>query len=692
MERTRIVRHVRHIWLLCVAVVLAAAGSQVTAHDRDRDQDRNDERNHNRDSNRKGRSPFVTREGSDLYLQGRPFRFAGSNNYYPIYKSPLMVRALLDKAAASDFAVMRVWSTAVIGNQDGSNSVDGIKEGVYTHYWDGAAPAFNDGPDGLQRLDLVVAEAGKRKLKLILPLVNNWNEFGGMNQYVRWRGGQYHDDFYTDTTIKSWYKAWISHLLNRKNSITGIRYKDDPTIMMWELANEPRCIGSGGANGYPRSPNCTTDTLVSWAGEMSRYIKSIDKNHLVSVGDEGFLCLPNGTDWTDNCSEGVDSYAFAALPHVDAMSVHLYPDADSWGKTPEWGTDWIIKHVQKAKKLRKAVYLGEFGTKSKDVRNPVYFEWTRALFYSGANGGLYWILSDVQDNGVLYPDYDRLTVYCPSPVCTTMSNFSARMATGRILGFPPVADDDAAEAAFGASVTFTPSSNDVSYLGHKPVPSTIDLDPAANGQQIALINSAGSFLLNPNGTVSFTPVAGFQGDAQASYTVRDTSGRKSNVAQLRAKILPDPNGATLLYSFENDVQGWASASWQTDAGTTARVTDFATQGAASLQVTATGGGWFGLNVAEEVLDISGKTQFKYDLRTLASGTSVNIAIQDRNWLWCEGSWGWQDAGTTATVAFDLAALTGNGAPCAIENFSDVNAIWVYVAAGAAVNIDNVRAE
>ncbi|HET9219440.1 MAG TPA: hypothetical protein VFR18_20805, partial [Terriglobia bacterium] len=135
--------------------------------------------------------PFVTRIGSELYLQGRPFRFAGSNNYYPIYKSPFMLTALLDKASASNFAVMRVWSTVIIGNQDGSNSVDGPKEGVYTHYWNGTAPAFNDGPNGLERLDFVVAEAGKRNLKLILPLVNNWNEFGGMNQYVRWRGGQY---------------------------------------------------------------------------------------------------------------------------------------------------------------------------------------------------------------------------------------------------------------------------------------------------------------------------------------------------------------------------------------------------------------------------------------------------------------------------------------------------------------------
>jgi mannan endo-1,4-beta-mannosidase len=664
------------IWMIAAALFTSAGPA--AAHDRDHD--------------RKSRSAFVSRVGSDLYLHGREFRFAGSNNYYPVYKSPFMVTALLDKAAAANFTVMRVWSTVVIGNQDGTNSVDGPKEGVYTHYWNGAEPAFNDGPDGLQRLDFVVAEAGKRNIKLVLPLVNNWNEFGGMNQYVRWRGGQYHDDFYSDLTIRAWYKQWIAHLLNRVNSITGIRYKDDPTIMMWELANEPRCIGSGGANGYPRSPGCTTQTLVSWAAEMSRYIKSIDRNHLVSVGDEGFLCLPGATDWTENCSEGVDSYAFAALPHVDAMSMHLYPDADSWGKTPEWATDWILKHVLQAKRLRKVVYLGEFGTKSKDVRNPVYSDWTRALFLSGANGGLYWILSDVQDNGTPYPDYDRLTVYCPSPVCTTMRNFSLRMTSNRILYFPPVADDDTAEVAFGAGAILKPTTNDIAYLGLKPIPASIDLDPTTEGQQTSLTNAAGTFGLLTDGSVQFTPVVDFQGEALASYVVRDTVGRKSNVANLRVKVLPDPNAATLLYSFENDTQGWAPASWQTDAGTVARVTDFATQGTASLEVNATGGGWFGLNVAEAVLDISGKTQFKFDLRTLATGTSLNVAIQDRNWLWCEGTWGFQNADTTATVSFDLAALTGNGAPCAIENFNDVNAIWLFVSGGASVNVDNVRAE
>lgn len=33
---------------------------------------------------------------------------------------------------------------------------------------------------------------------------------------------------------------WQS-VVTRMNTITGVAYKDDPTILAWELINEPRC-------------------------------------------------------------------------------------------------------------------------------------------------------------------------------------------------------------------------------------------------------------------------------------------------------------------------------------------------------------------------------------------------------------------------------------------------------------------
>src|SRR5581483_4374846 len=162
--------------------------------------------------------------------------------------------------------------------------------------FDGTAPVYNDGPDGLGRLDYVIWKAGQAGIKLVIPMTNNWSDFGGMDQYVRWRGLTHHDDFYTDPTIQMWYRDWIAHLLNHVNPRTGLAYKDDPTIMTWELGNEPRCKGSG---AFPASATCTTATLTTWADAMSRHVKRVDRRHLVSVGDEGFMCSdPGGADWT----------------------------------------------------------------------------------------------------------------------------------------------------------------------------------------------------------------------------------------------------------------------------------------------------------------------------------------------------------------------------------------------------------
>jgi mannan endo-1,4-beta-mannosidase len=625
---------------------------------------------------------FVKQAGPELRLNGKPFRFAGTNNYYLMYKSPAMVDDVLTTAAANGFNVLRMWGSLEIGNQDGSNSIQGKSDGVYFQYWNGTEPAYNDGVDGLQRLDYAVWKAGQLGIRLVIPFVNNWNAFGGMDQYVRWRGGNFHDDFYTDPLIRQWFKNWISHLLNRVNPLTGLAYKDDPTIMMWELANEPRCLSAG---AYPRSPNCNTQTLINWAAEMSAYVKSVDNKHLVSVGDEGFYCIPGATDWTENCGEGVDTLAFARLPTIDVMSFHLYPD--HWGKDAAWGTQWIQRHFADARALRKPAMLGEYGYQDKATRNVVFKQWTDAVFNSGGAGALYWILSGKQDDGTLYADYDGFTVYCPSPVCTTINNFGQMMRANQPMTFAPVADNDSAVVEFNSPATLNPAANDIAYGGATVQSNTIDLDPASAGQQTTKAVAGGAFAWQANGTVIFTPASGFVGTAAAQYTIQDSAGRTSNIATLNVTVKPDPTAAIKLFSFETGTEGWAAGNWQGNAGTVDQSNEYATDGSYSLKVVTADGGWFGLD-AGGMANLTGKTRLKIDLKTTGAGTSTSVALKlGDGWTWCQSSWGWVNAGTTTTLEIDLLSLG-----CSSPDLSKVNGIFVWFSGSGTHYMDNVRAE
>jgi mannan endo-1,4-beta-mannosidase len=623
-------------------------------------------------------SAFVTRAGRNLMLHGKPFRFAGTNNYYLHYQSGAARDNVLDKAAASGFQVVRTWGWFDTGTADGGNPTSGSQNGVYLQYWDGSGhPRYNDGADGLARLDAVIARAARDKLRLVIPFTNNWADFGGMDKYVEWAGGSHHDDFYTDVRIRAWFRDYIAHLLDRTNSITGVKYKDDPTIMTWELANEPRCVGSG---KYPRSAGCTTDTITAWADEMSTFIRSRDRRHLISVGDEGFFAdQPGGTDWTRNGGEGVDTVRLAGLPNIDVMSYHLYPD--SWGKTADWGTGWIVEHALAARRVGKPVMLGEFGIRDKATRNAVYQRWTDAAYVTGTNGALYWILSDRLEDGTLYGDYDGFTVYCPSPVCTTISNFGARMR-GDALTFAPVADDDSTAVEYGTGATLPVVRNDIAYLpALSVVPGSVDLNPDSPGRQGAATVAGGTFTAGPAGTVAFVPADGFSGRATVRYTVKDTLGRTSNAATITVTVKPQPRPAEVLFDFENGTQGWAPAGFNPSAGTVAVTTAFHADGVQGLRLTGTDGGWFGAPLPSPA-DLSTRAALSFASPSSNGSFAVSFQTGPES-VWCQG-----DARPApdrpGVFVLDLTAVAP-GCP----GLSDVRTVNLYIGGNQTQDIDAV---
>jgi mannan endo-1,4-beta-mannosidase len=390
-------------------------------------------------------SSFVEASGTHLVLGGQRFYFAGANADFVPHRDRAGAAQDLRNAAAGGFTVVRLFGF----DDSGNPAIPQLAPGGY-QYWSSAShgPAYSDGPaPGLGGLDYAIYQAHRDGLRLIVPLVNNWNDFGGMDAYVCWRlctqansTGQcaykcfvgYHDDFYTDPTIVSWYKAWIAHVLNHVNPYTHIAYKDDPTILAWQLANEPRCNGSN-ATAYPRSPHCSPDgTILPWVKTMTSYVKTIDPHHLLAVGDEGFLCGPGATDYTGNCGEG-DSIAYARVPGIDLMSFHDYPML--WNECPNlstcvrWGSEWIQRHIGAARALGKPAVVDEFGLISGQLKitpteqSSAYKAWTSTVYKDDGAGDLVWSLAPSGGLNAV----GQWAVPCPSPSCAVLQTHASAM-------------------------------------------------------------------------------------------------------------------------------------------------------------------------------------------------------------------------------------------------------------------------
>ncbi len=370
---------------------------------------------------------FVRRLGTTLMLGDRPFRFNGNNTYYLqaeiAYRREAGVTETLDKMAELGMAVTR--ANAHNDHPPAQDpAVIQTDPGVYREA-------------NLVALDRSIDEARKRNIRMVLKLTNNWEAYGGIRRYVGWKLGRTaaaseYPLFYTDGTIRQWFKDYVRTILERRNTVTGNLYKEEPAILAWELGNELRNPAPG-----------TADALVEWMTEMSAFIKSIDSNHLVADGGEGFDDDPNlypglSNRYPVSGREGCSYHRMVEIPDIDMVSYHLY--AASWGINDTTDvTIWIKRHEEIARAAGKVAYFGEYGRRA-DNQNPPgcsaapgrAFDPERARIFEtwlkenavnqGSAGHMAWQLINDARN-----DCEGFQIYCPQDgaTCDLLRRMSA---------------------------------------------------------------------------------------------------------------------------------------------------------------------------------------------------------------------------------------------------------------------------
>lgn len=306
---------------------------------------------------------FVQVHNDKFILNNTSYTFIGTNYWYgsllPLRKfsGSERLKTELDFLKSNGVTNLRI-----IAGAEGSGLINGITRiGPPIQ----SAEGFFEN-EILYGLDEILFEMSKRKMKAVIYLSNNWEWSGGFLQYLKWNK-QISDSvfinpmswdvmrdeigkFYACGNCVKDYLQQVVYLINRKNIYSNILYKNDATIMAWEIANEPR----------PMRPSYI-EAYKEFIRIIAADIKNIDSNHLVTTGTEGYI----GT-------ENMDVYkSIHADKNIDYLTIHIWPKNWGWysGDDVERKMDSILVHTDKyiddhlvvARELNKPLVIEEFG-------------------------------------------------------------------------------------------------------------------------------------------------------------------------------------------------------------------------------------------------------------------------------------------------------------------------------------------
>jgi mannan endo-1,4-beta-mannosidase len=334
---------------------------------------------------------FVRAAGTRFVADGAPLRFVGAN-VAVMYRDEdrALMPETLRHAAQLGVRVVRVWANGEGTPEDGITSVGADREDwPPAHRFRRAPGVWNE--EAFVHLDRVLAEAARNRLRVQLTLSNWWRDTGGVTQYLRWAGVNDAADerypygvnaeramaFYSNDVTRSLYREHVEKIVSRRNTVTGVLYRDDPTIFSYELMNEAQ------------APTGRWAERRAWVAEMSAFVKKLDPDHLVTSGSWAYRSAFERRAWLEE----------QRLPTLDYCDVHNYPrdDQDSFVTSPNALAEFVANRAAAAYSVNKPLVVGEFGMSPDGFGGASQVEWFRALFDSArraaVSGAMFWILT-----------------------------------------------------------------------------------------------------------------------------------------------------------------------------------------------------------------------------------------------------------------------------------------------------------